>query len=104
MHAVGLYGCRHQKAHGDRTAADGAPDGTQGPLLPQQLQRVALQQQAGVRFDDVDFGKHNHTRFVGLENDIANCYANSLLQVHHVKSPDSAACLLWCWSLSLINS
>lgn len=50
-------------------------------IVPQQLQRVALQQQAGVRFDDVDFRRHNRTRFVGLENDIANCYANSLLQV-----------------------
>ncbi|KAK9796711.1 hypothetical protein WJX73_008700 [Symbiochloris irregularis] len=28
-----------------------------------------------------DFVGHNRTRFVGLENDIANCYANSLLQV-----------------------
>ena len=49
--------------------------------LPQHLRRVALQQQAGVRIDDVDFAKHNRTRFVGLENDIANCYANPLLQV-----------------------
>ena len=33
------------------------------------------------RFDDFDYALHNPTRFAGLENEIANCYANSLLQV-----------------------
>ncbi|EJT81212.1 PAB-dependent poly(A)-specific ribonuclease subunit PAN2 [Gaeumannomyces tritici R3-111a-1] len=33
--------------------------------------------------DDFDFGFYNRTRYAGLENHIANSYANSLLQVMH---------------------
>ena len=33
------------------------------------------------RFEGFDFERHNPTRFAGLENEIANCYANALLQV-----------------------
>jgi hypothetical protein len=40
-----------------------------------------MRQEAASRFDDFDFAAHNPTRFAGLENEIANCYANSLLQV-----------------------
>ena len=34
------------------------------------------------RFEGFDFERFNPTRFAGLENDIANCYANALLQVY----------------------
>ena len=73
-------------AHGVTSGQQASNTAMSQSMLPQHLRRVALQQQAGVRFDDVDFAKHNRTRFVGLENDIANCYANSLLQVSDIQS------------------
>lgn len=46
------------------------------------LQRVHLQRQAGLRWaDEFDFSFYNRTRFAGLENGVANCYVNSLVQV-----------------------
>lgn len=73
--------------------------------VPHQLHRVALQQQAGVRFDDVDFRRHNRTRFVGLENDIANCYANSLLQVGtHISLCEAEVHHVCCYCLELGSS
>lgn len=39
------------------------------------------------RFEGFDFERHNPTRFAGLENDIANCYANALLQVRISVNP-----------------
>ncbi|KAK9820479.1 hypothetical protein WJX72_010776 [[Myrmecia] bisecta] len=78
-------------------------------VLPSRYRRMRIKQQTGVRFEDFDFSFHNRTRFAGLENDIANCYANALLQVlyfipgireallRHVPDPDkefSLACEL----------
>ena len=34
-----------------------------------------------VYLQEFDFSKYNQTRFAGLENGIANCYANALIQV-----------------------
>ncbi|KAL0035268.1 hypothetical protein WJX79_009470 [Trebouxia sp. C0005] len=46
------------------------------------LQRVHVQRQAGLRWaDEFDFTYYNRTRFAGLENGVANCYVNSLVQV-----------------------
>lgn len=42
---------------------------------------MRLMQVHSSRFDEFDFALHNPTRFAGLENEIANCYANSLIQV-----------------------
>ena len=42
---------------------------------------MRIKQQTGVRYEQFDFGYYNRTRFAGLENDLANCYANPLLQV-----------------------
>ena len=41
---------------------------------------MRARQEAAARFEDFAFGAHNPTRYAGLENEIANCYANSLLQ------------------------
>lgn len=49
--------------------------------LPNMYHQVSIQALHSSRFDDFDFGRHNPTRFAGLENKIANCYANALLQV-----------------------
>ncbi len=37
------------------------------------------------RYDVFDYAVHNKTGFSGLENDVPDCYVNSLLQV----------CVLW---------
>ncbi|CAL8467279.1 g6816 [Coccomyxa elongata] len=49
--------------------------------LPEGYRYLTLRQVHSSRFDDFDYALHNPTRFAGLENEIANCYANSLLQV-----------------------
>ena len=49
--------------------------------LPEMYHQVSMRALHSSRFDDFDFGRHNPTRFAGLENEIANCYANALLQV-----------------------
>ena len=49
--------------------------------LPKMYHQVSMSALHSSRFDDFDFGRHNPTRFAGLENEIANCYANALLQV-----------------------
>ncbi|BDA40432.1 probable PAN2-PAN3 deadenylation complex catalytic subunit pan2 [Coccomyxa sp. Obi] len=49
--------------------------------LPEGYRYITLRQVHSSRFDDFDYALHNPTRFAGLENEIANCYANSLLQV-----------------------
>ena len=52
-----------------------------GALLPGRYRAMRIKQQTGVRYEQFDFGYYNRTRFAGLENDLANCYANPLLQV-----------------------
>ncbi|CAL5225176.1 g7957 [Coccomyxa viridis] len=49
--------------------------------LPDMYNQVNMRALHSSRFEDFDFGRHNPTRFAGLENEIANCYANALLQV-----------------------
>lgn len=51
-----------------------------GVMLPGRYKRVAIKQQQGVRFEEFDFSYYNRTPFTGLENDLANCYTNALLQ------------------------
>ena len=55
-----------------------------GMWLPSRykLQHVHVRRQAGLRWaDEFDFSCYNRTRFAGLENGVANCYVNSLVQV-----------------------
>ncbi|KAL4432378.1 hypothetical protein ABPG77_001677 [Micractinium sp. CCAP 211/92] len=52
-----------------------------GVMLPGRYKRVRIKQQQGVRFEEFDFSYYNRTPFTGLENDLANCYTNALLQV-----------------------
>ena len=48
-----------------------------------QVQHVHVRRQAGLRWaDEFDFSCYNRTRFAGLENSVANCYVNSLVQVY----------------------
>lgn len=51
----------------------------QSIILPRYRQ-IRLSEAHTSRFDDFDFAFHNPTRYAGLENEIANCYANALLQ------------------------
>ena len=50
-------------------------------LLPAAYQHNRIKQQAGTRFEAFDFSAHNKTRYAGLENDMANSYANPLWQI-----------------------
>ncbi len=52
-----------------------------GVLLPAAYQHNRIKQQAGTRFEAFDFSAHNKTRYAGLENDMANSYANPLWQI-----------------------
>jgi hypothetical protein len=52
-----------------------------GIMLPGRYKRVQIKQQQGLRFEEFDFSYYNRTPFTGLENDLANCYTNALLQV-----------------------
>eukprot|EP00951_Prasinocladus_malaysianus_P033813 scaffold337229_cov18-Prasinocladus_malaysianus.AAC.1 len=38
------------------------------------------QLQSHVKFEEFDFSFYNRTKFAGLENSMANCYCNPLLQ------------------------
>lgn len=49
--------------------------------IPDRYHQVVIQQQKGSRYEEFDFSRYNKTRFSGLENGLANCYVNSLLQV-----------------------
>ena len=55
--------------------------------------RVITSPDAQTRYADFDFAAHNPTRFAGLENGIANCYANALVQALFYGSPWLAAAL-----------
>ena len=89
--------CRNSES--SRQAEKRAAAGHSG--LPEMYHQVSMRALHSSRFDDFDFGRHNPTRFAGLENGIANCYANALLQVcpsciclcgDAHSSPHSAAC------------
>ena len=60
-------------------------------LLPPRYRAVRQQRHAGARFEQITMAKHNQTRYTGLENDIANCYANALVQVLRAALP-------WIWA------
>lgn len=52
-----------------------------GSVLPMRYHAVSIKVQSSVKFEEFDFSYYNRTRFGGLENDLPNCYCNSLLQV-----------------------
>mmetsp|Transcript_18769 Transcript_18769/g.48144 ORF Transcript_18769/g.48144 Transcript_18769/m.48144 type:complete len:1322 (+) Transcript_18769:261-4226(+) len=53
-----------------------------GPRLPARYHKMEIRRlQSHVRFEDFDFGFYNRTKFAGLENNLANCYCNPLMQV-----------------------
>ena len=56
-------------------------------VLPRKFCRVGIKQQKGTRFEEFDFKAYNATRFSGLENGIANCYMNPLIQVFYFCRP-----------------
>eukprot|EP00798_Chlamydomonas_sp_ICE-L_P004951 gene4951-34729_t len=76
-----------------------------GEVLPGRYRHVAIKTQSDTYFEEFDFSFYNRTTFAGLENDLPNCYCNSLLQVlyftpvfrdavlSHVPEPDSEFCL-----------
>ena len=68
---------------------------------------MAAKQQTGVKFEEeFDFSYYNKTPFSGLENELANAYANALVQVlfftpparelatEHVPDPDAEFSLM----------
>ena len=64
----------------------GGPRGVTWLPSRYRLQSVHVQRQAGLRWaDQFDFAFYNRTRFAGLENGVANCYVNSLVQVGRVR-------------------
>ncbi|KAK2599384.1 hypothetical protein N8I77_011142 [Diaporthe amygdali] len=81
------------KISSSASAPDGQVDMAVGTLGNAELESLkldvpALYQSVEISFskygvDDFDFGFYNMTRYAGLENHIANSYANSLLQVLH---------------------
>ena len=58
-----------------------------GIVLPRKFRKVSIRQQKGTRFEEFDFKSHNKTPFSGLENGIANCYMNSLIQIMYFCRP-----------------
>ncbi|GAX75051.1 hypothetical protein CEUSTIGMA_g2495.t1 [Chlamydomonas eustigma] len=76
-----------------------------GVLLPSHYHKIEIRQQSGARFEEFDFTYYNRTKFAGLENGIANCYCNALLQalyfipqfrslmLAHKPEPDIEFCL-----------
>eukprot|EP00887_Chlorella_sp_A99_P005338 scaffold1.g5338.t1 len=64
-----------------------------GIVLAGRYKRVQIKQQTGLRFEEFDFSYYNRTPFTGLENDLANCYTNALLQVLFFTPPVREALL-----------
>ena len=56
-------------------------------VLPRKFCRVSIKRQKGTRFEEFDFRAYNVTPLSGLENGIANCYMNSLIQVLYFCRP-----------------
>lgn len=71
---------RAEEARAERARRRAAAGGV---MLPGRYKRVRIKQQQGVRFEEFDFSYYNRTPFTGLENDLANCYTNALLQASH---------------------
>ena len=63
------------------------PSAPLAPLLPPSSLPQAQSLGGGPRFEEADFSSYNATPFAGLENDLANCYANALLQAGGCCSP-----------------
>lgn len=73
--------------------------------LPEMYRQVSMRALHSSRFDDFDFAAHNPTRFAGLENEIANCYANALLQVWpHGLETLMVRKPLWCGSPYVVEA
>lgn len=67
------------------------------------LQRVHVQRQAGLRWaDEFDFSFYNRTRFAGLENGVANCYVNSLVQASGYAQLSCKRCIQQCICCSCV--
>eukprot|EP00232_Nephroselmis_pyriformis_P020844 CAMPEP_0182864542 /NCGR_PEP_ID=MMETSP0034_2-20130328/7223_1 /TAXON_ID=156128 /ORGANISM="Nephroselmis pyriformis, Strain CCMP717" /LENGTH=596 /DNA_ID=CAMNT_0024996801 /DNA_START=83 /DNA_END=1869 /DNA_ORIENTATION=- len=69
-----------------------------GKRIPKGYSMVEIQQSSSrQRFEEFDFSYYNKTKFAGLENDLANCYCNSLLQVLYFIPPlrDAASHQRW---------
>jgi PAB-dependent poly(A)-specific ribonuclease subunit 2 len=58
-----------------------------GVVLPRKFGKISIRQQKGSRFEEFDFKVHNTTPFSGLENGIANCYMNALIQILYFCRP-----------------
>lgn len=58
-----------------------------GIVIPKKFRRTVIRQQKGTRFEEFDFKAHNTTPFSGLENGLANCYMNALIQVLYFTRP-----------------
>lgn len=56
-------------------------------ILPKAFGRVSIKQQKGTRFEEFDFKAYNASPFSGLENGLANCYMNPLIQVLYFCRP-----------------
>lgn len=54
------------------------------PTTQQMYHWVEIKHNTGyMRYLEFDFGAHNRTRLAGLENDMANCYINPLVQARN---------------------
>jgi hypothetical protein len=82
-HFLDLPGCRAAVLVGRRAERARRRADAGGIVLPGRYRRVAVRAAARgqLRFEEFDFSYYNRTPFAGLENDLANCYTNALLQV-----------------------
>lgn len=82
---------RHKEEEEEERAARAAKRAASGAIiLPDQYRRVAIKRKPGDRFfflDEFDFSSYNKSPYLGLENTIANCYMNALLQVLYFMQP-----------------